>query len=214
MSSKKNFDFIRFDLTMLVEIINNNTNFLVTGGSSVDYFLKKVINKKDFNNNKKNFYLSDERITSKLKDTNFYKIQKFLKKKKNIKFIKINNYPKNLLLESEQYSKKLSKKIDVAFLSLGEKFHIASLFFNYPVIHSSKYASITYSDDFNFLRISVNKKLFSRIKKIYLFINGKNKLKQFNLMVKKNILNFYFDKKTQKKISLIYKDKKNKSKNH
>ena len=41
--------------------------------------------------------------------------------------------------------------MDVAFLSLGEKYHIASLFYNYPAIYSSQFTSITYSNDFKFL---------------------------------------------------------------
>jgi 6-phosphogluconolactonase/glucosamine-6-phosphate isomerase/deaminase len=206
MLSKIKFNYSTYDLSKLVKIINDNDKFLITGGRSVDYFLKKAIDKKKVNKKKKFFYLSDERISSDSKNTNFFKIQKYIKKRKNISFIRIDNFSKNLIQETEKYSKKLSKKIDVAFLSLGEKFHIASLFYNQPIIYSSKYACLTYSEDFDFLRISVNKKLLSKIKKIYLFINGKNKLKQFNLMVKKNILDFYFDKKSQKNINLIFKD--------
>ena len=203
----KNFNNIKYDLKILSKIVQDNQNILITGGSSVDYFFKKIIEKKIFK--KKyiyNLFLSDERISSKLKNTNYKKINELLKKKNNIKLYNINNFPKNLINETNKYSKILEKRIDVAFLSLGDNYHIASLFYNYPSIYSAKFAAITYSNEFKFLRISVNQKLLSKVKKIYLFLNGINRLNQFKKMVEDDTLEFYFKKNVQKKIYLVLKD--------
>ena len=97
----------------------------------------------------------------------------FKNKKKNFKFYRIGVSPKNLIKETNRYSSVVKGGMDVAFLSLGKNYHIASLFYNYPAIYTSKYTSLTLNYDFEFLRISVNKRLLSKIKKIYLFINGK-----------------------------------------
>ena len=203
----KNINYIKYNLNILSNIVAKNKNILVTGGRSADYFLSKVINNKKLNNKKLNFFLSDERISSKIKNTNSFKISRFLKKNKRLKLHKIDNYPKNLIKETKKYSELFEKnKIDVAFLSLGEDYHIASLFYDCRSIYDTKYTSITYSEKFKFIRISINKNLLSKIKKIYLFINGIGKLKQFQYMLKNGILNFYFKKKTQKKIILVLRN--------
>ena len=206
LNSKK-INYIKHDLNTLLNIVARNKNILVTGGRSVDYFLSKVIKDKKLDNKKFNFFLSDERITFKIKNTNNFKISKFFKKNRKLKLHRIDNYPKDLIKETNRYSELFEKnKIDVAFLSLGEHYHIASLFYDYPTIYDTKYTSITYSEKFKFIRISINKNLLEKVKKIYLFINGIDKFKEFKYMLKNGILNFYFKKKTQKKIILVLRN--------
>ena len=203
----KTINYIKYNLNTLINIVAKNKNILVTGGRSADYFLSKVINNKKLDNKKLNFFISDERISFKIKNTNSFKISRFFKKNKKLRLYKIDNYPKNLIKETNRYSEIFEKnKIDVAFLSLGEDYHIASLFYDCRPIYDTKYTSITYSEKFRFIRISINKNLLSKIKKIYLFINGKGKLKQFQHMLKNGILNFYFKKKAQKKIILVLRN--------
>ena len=195
-----------FHFENLLEVIKKKKTILVTGGSNIDFFLKKVFKNKSILNSKKSFFISDERISDNTLDTNHFKIEQlFKKRKKKIKFYRIISLPKNLITETNRYSSVVRNGMDVAFLSLGEKYHIASLFYNYPSIYSSQFTSITYSYDFKFLRISVNKRLLSKIKKIYLFINGKKRLKEFRTMINKKLLDFYFNKRQQKKIIVIYK---------
>ena len=195
-----------FHFENLLEVIKKKKTILVTGGSNINFFLKKVFKNKSILNSKKSFFISDERISDNTLDTNHFKIEQLLKKKnKRIKFYRIISLPKNLITETNRYSSVVRNGMDIAFLSLGEKYHIASLFYNYPAIYSSQFTSITYSNDFKFLRISVNKRLLSKIKKIYLFINGKKRLKDFRTMINKKLLDFYFNQRQQKKIIVIYK---------
>ena len=195
-----------FHFENLLEVIKKKKTILVTGGSNINFFLKKVFKNKSILNSKKSFFISDERISDNTLDTNHFKIEQLLKKKnKRIKFYRIISLPKNLITETNRYSSVVRNGMDIAFLSLGEKYHIASLFYNYPAIYSSQFTSITYSYDFKFLRISVNKRLLSKIKKIYLFINGKKRLKEFRTMINKKLLDFYFNQRQQKKIIVIYK---------
>jgi 6-phosphogluconolactonase/glucosamine-6-phosphate isomerase/deaminase len=207
MKYQNNLKFIKFDIDILYEELKGQKNIIVTGGRSVNFFLKEILKKISLKEkNKINLFLSDERISDNIKDTNSNKIR-YLVKKKNINFYKIDNYSKNLISETKKYSNLLNRNIDIAFLSLGENYHIASLFFDFPIIFQSKYAALTYSDKFKFLRISINQRLISKTKKIFLFINGKNRLKDFHFMLKKKILNFYFNKKAQKKLIVVIKKK-------
>ena len=207
MKCENNLKYIKFDINALLEQIKGKNNIIITGGRSIDYFLKEILKNTSFKKkNKINFFLSDERISDNIKDTNFFKIQNLIKKK-NINFYKIDNFSTDLISETKKYSKLLERNIDAAFLSLGDNYHIASLFFNLPSIFESKYAALTYSNKFKFLRISINKRLISKTKKIFLFINGKNRLKDFQFMIRKKIINFYFNRKTQKKLIIVIKKK-------
>ena len=128
------YKYLIINIKFLKNYLFNNNKFIITGGSSIDYFLKKILNK-NLNGNEikknKQFYLSDERMYSKLKESNSYKINKiFNKLPKSYKFYKINNNPINLKNEVQRYNKVLPKKIDVAFLSLGHDYHLASLIKN------------------------------------------------------------------------------------
>ena len=119
--NQKKINYTKYNLNTLSNIVAKNKNILVTGGRSADYFLSKVINNKKLDNKKLNFFISDERISFKIKNTNSFKISRFFKKNKKLKLHKIDNYPKNLIKETNRYSKLFEKnKIDVAFLSLGE----------------------------------------------------------------------------------------------
>lgn len=211
---KKNFKYIFFykEKKYLQNVFNKNKNFLITGGTSIDYFLNKILNKKKnylIKKNKvnKSFYLSDERICSSMKFSNTYKIKKIFKNlPSSYKFYGINNFPNNLINEVKRYNNILPKKIDIAFLALGDDHHIASLFKNMNIHYKAKNVFLTSSINFKFKRISVNKYILSKAGVIYLFINGIKRLKEFHYMVKNKILNKYFNIKSQNKLILILKD--------
>lgn len=206
------FKYIFFNKKYLQNIIFKNKNFIITGGSSIDYFLKKILNKKKnylINKNKINkfFYLSDERICSSIKFSNTYKIKKIFKKlPSSYKFYGINNFPLNLINEVKRYNNILPKKIDVSFLALGDDHHIASLFKNINIHYKTRCVFLTSSINFQFKRISMNKHILSKANVIYLFINGIKKLKEFDFMVKNKILKKYINLKSQNKLILILKD--------
>lgn len=62
--------------------------------------------------------------------------------------------------------------------------------------------------NFEYQRISINKILLSNADKIYLFINGMKRYKEFKYMVNNKIIDKYFSKKTQSKIILVFLNKK------
>lgn len=210
---KKKFRYKTFNIKYLTSLICSNNKFIITGGSSIDYFLKKILNK-NLNGNEikenKQFYLSDERMHSKLKESNSYKINKiFNKLPKSYKFYKINNNPINLKNEVQRYNKVLPKKIDVAFLSLGHDYHLASLIKNMKVYYREKNVILISSLKFQYKRISISKHFISKANKIFLFINGTKRLKEFRYMVKNKILNQYINLNNQKKITLVLRNIKN-----
>ena len=210
-SRRKKFKYIFFNKEYLQNVFYKNKNFIITGGSSIDYFLKEILNKKKnclINKNKVNkfFYLSDERVCLSKKFSNTSKIKKIFKKlPSSYKFYGINNFPKNLINEVKRYNNILPKKIDVSFLALGDDHHIASLFKNMNIYYKTKYVFLTSSINFPFKRISMNKHFLSKAKSIYLFIDGVKKLKEFDFMIKNKIFNNYFNLKSQKKIILVFR---------
>ena len=111
ISGRRNkFKYIFFNKKYLQNILYKNQNFIITGGSSIDYFLKEILNKKKnylINKNKinKSFYLSDERICKSIKFSNTNKIKKIFKKlPSSYKFYGINNFPLNLINEVKRYN--------------------------------------------------------------------------------------------------------------
>ena len=211
IGKRKKFQYIFFNKKYLQYIFFNNSKFIITGGSSINYFLKKILNKKNnylINKNKINkyFYLSDERICSSIKFSNSYKIKKLFKKlPKSYRFYAINNFPSNITSEVKRYNNILPKKIDAAFLSIGNDYHIASLFKNTKIHCKNRYIFLTACSNFKFKRISMNKYFLSKPHIIYIFINGIKKFRQFNFMVRNKILNKYINFKDQNKIILILK---------
>ena len=109
-----------------------------------------------------------------------------------------------------RYEKLLPKYIDLAFLSLGKSYHLASLFPKMKEHYKTKNLILSSAKGFQYKRVSINKHLLSRCKKIYIFINGKRRLNDLEVMVKKKIFNNYFSVKIQKKIILIFRNVKKK----
>lgn len=202
-----NFNYIKFNLSRLIKLIFENKNILITGGKSINYFIKKIFkNKNLIIKNKINFFLSDDRLFSINLDSNTNQLLRIFRNKKKINFFGYNNYPSKIDLEIKRYNKILPKRIDTAFLSLGSNYHIASLFPKMNVHYKTKKLIITSSANFEYLRISVNKNFLSNIKKIFIIINGKKRLEDFKLMIKKNILKKYFRTNAYKNITLILKN--------
>ena len=71
-----------FHFENLLEVIKKKKTILVTGGSNINFFLKKVFKNKSILNSKKSFFISDERISDNTLDTNHFKIEQLFKKKK------------------------------------------------------------------------------------------------------------------------------------
>jgi 6-phosphogluconolactonase len=131
---KKNQNWKRIFLNLFDSIIFKNTkkniNILLTGGSTIKKLYIFWSKNFKFYKKKFNFFVSDERLFVNNKYTNSYNIQNnFLINiaRFEYKFFKINSYPKSILDELNNYSKKI-KKIDIAILSLGKDGHLASIF--------------------------------------------------------------------------------------
>ena len=205
----QSFNYLNFDIRLLRIITSKYSKILVTGGSSINYFLKKIINFKSCKN--VFFYLSDDRLFCKKKNSNSFKINKIFDKFTNTrKFFGIKNYPKDITKEMMRYEKLLPNHIDIAFLSLGKSHHLASLFPKMKVYFKTKNLILSSAKGFKYKRISINKHFLSKCKKIYILINGKTRLNDLEVMVKKKIFNNYFSVKSQKKIILIFRNIKKK----
>ena len=197
-----NKNFLTFKKS--IDLKNKNKSIMITGGSSINFFFKKIVlsNKKKIN---AKFYLTDERIYSKkLSESNSFKILKILEKsKKLIKFYPINSEPENIKNEIKRYDKILPNKIDHLFLSLGKKKHFASLFLNMQNKNYTKKLSLVKSPSFKYKRITVTKNYISSAKNIYIFVFGLDKANLFIDLIKKNQLNCFFSKKKQKNLLWI-----------
>ena len=209
---KKKFIYKNFNINYLYSLIYNNNKIIITGGSSIEYFLKKVLDErklKKFRGDKKKklFYLSDERLFAVDELSNSYKIKKIFENlPKNFKFFELKTHPKKNTKEMMRYEKLLPNYIDLTFLSLGKSYHLASLFPKMKVHYRTKNLILSSAKGFQYKRISINKHFLSKSKKIYIFINGKRRLNDLEVMVKKKLFNNYFSVKIQKKIILIFRN--------
>ncbi len=166
---------------------------MLTGGKSIENFYKFLSKKIDDKFIKKtNFYMTDERIFQKEKDTNYHFINHTLFKnfrKNEIKFNKFYDEKKTINENLNFFDKKL-KKMDITFLSYGIDNHVASIFPNIkPIISKKKVLFIHNKDNVFQFRISVNKKFINKSKIIFLFFLGKEKKKIFYSLKKKNFKN-------------------------
>lgn len=154
-------------------------NILISGGSTLDYFLKFLSKKKK--TYKKNLILFDERITGNKKKRNFYKINKYLIQKaifKSKNFFNFENLSEKIENEKiKLIQEKLEKipKPDLALIGVGNDGHIGSIF----PLPKKKYRNFVVcrrkSEKFD--RISLNFNYIKKIKKIIIILgNGKKKI--------------------------------------
>ena len=119
---------------------HRNKNIFLTGGNT----FKKIYKNMNFNSinrfiEKKNFFITDERMKVDLKKTNYLNIYDNFLKKNNIKnFHYINFEVKNLKKEIKRYEKKLPPFPDLIFLSLGQFGHVASVYKKSKLLSSRK----------------------------------------------------------------------------
>ncbi len=193
-----------------------NRKILLTGGNTFKQIYSNInINPKSNHLKKKLFFVTDERINVKLKDTNFKNIKKNFFKNKNIKIFFYFNFKDNNIKNSlKKYSSLLPKAPDLVFLSLGSGGHVASIFKNSNLLEIKQKLGFKKKSKFMGARISISMNYINRSKKIILVV-GSNKsyeLKNFLLnrikhypafkINKKNILIYIYDKEYNKVINL------------
>ena len=115
----------------LIHLCNNKTEFniLISGGKTIKKVLINFIKNIKLNM-VINFYLIDERISSNIKMTNYYNLNKlFDNKNENTRFnLNSLNNNKNPKISAISYNKKLSKiNFDLSIISFANDGHIGVL---------------------------------------------------------------------------------------
>lgn len=185
---------------ILKDIFKNKNlkNVILTGGNT----FKKIyqfVDYLDIDINK-NFYFSDERcVNEKSYNSNFYNVKKHLfdNNIKNFNVHRINAFKKNKNIVVKNYIKKLPKKFDVMFLSLGSDGHLASIFDLKDANINSSFFFVKHN---KFNRISVGTKVINKTKKIFILVKGRKK----GLALKK-YLNERREKKSKYQLNLFKK---------
>lgn len=114
---------------IILRFLKKSKNIIVTGGSTVLPIYKELSR---HNLLKKNFFLSDERLVDlNSKVSNYKKLKNFKIFKKN-KFFFFKTYKKKKLfyIKKKQTPINDNVKYDLSILTIGEKSHIASIFFS------------------------------------------------------------------------------------
>lgn len=207
---KKNFLFIKNNWAKIsAEIIYSEiekihlkkeiVNIALTGGrtsSKIYIHLNKLLKK---NKKKINFCLGDERyLSNKSKLSNSFSINKVLLnyKNKDHKFFTPNTKNK-ISKEILAYEKQINK-IDILLLTLGDDGHIASIFPKFKIKRVTKNFFYFKNNWENFYRISISPNFLKKIKKTFIFVEGKKKLTVFNSL--KNNKNYMLP------ANLVYKN--------
>jgi len=165
-------------INLLNKILKETSSVLISGGNSIKKITKKFNNKIYIKKNS-SIFLSDERLYNNLNDlrTNYSNL------KKNFfsvyKFLKINFIYFILGQNDEVIDKIFQKNIKyqmpkVAILSLGNDGHICSIFKNSESVKLNQYLEIIKPKN-KIKRVTVNKKLLSKIPKIYVLVSGSKK---------------------------------------
>jgi 6-phosphogluconolactonase len=173
-------------------LLRKKINILLTGGRNalkLYFFLNIKIKKLDLR--KVIFWLTDERLNCKnKKESNYFSIKKVLFKKIDEKKYNFSNilYNLNDLKNSiNKYEIFFPKKFDLMIITLGDDGHVASLFpiakeesisenFIKAYVKSNKYKQ----------RVSIKKKLFNKINKIFVLCFGRKKKNMYNKLIKSN----------------------------
>ena len=171
--------------------ISDSKNIVITAGKTVKP-IYKILDKYNFE--KKNIYLSDERIVPYSSNLSNYKNLKnynFIKKNKFIHFNIENRFSK---IRSKEYFKSISKIkiLDFSILSLGKNCHVASIFFKKNTKSNQVYFFYKYR------RISISLKILARSKEIIIICNKKQRAAELakNIKNKKKGFKFFNNQKT------------------
>jgi 6-phosphogluconolactonase len=158
----------------------------LSGGNSTKKFYLELRNKlKSFKDKELNFFLLDERISTKYRNST--QIKRLLGNQ-NYSFLKKGNSA-TLLKNYNQELKKNCNQFDIIIAGVGEDGHIASLFPNLDSLKNKegKYFIIKNSPKLPLLRISASPKLITNAKISYIFFIGKSKQNAFKKFKNKNI---------------------------
>ena len=155
------------------------------GNSTKDFYVELGKKLKNIKNKKLNFFLLDERISTKYRNST--QIKKLLGNQ-NYYFLKKGN--STILLRN--YNNKLKKncnQFDIIIAGVGEDGHIASLFPNSDSLNNKekKYLMIKNSPKLPPLRISASPKLITNTKISYIFFIGESKQNAFKNFKNKKI---------------------------
>jgi len=170
-------------------------NILLTGGKTAsklyNYFFPILIKiNKSFST-----YLSDERCVDYNNiNSNFHLVSKKINnfKNSNISIFSILNKDKNYLKATNDYKKKIPKKIDLLLLSVGKDGHVASIFERDKKIHNTKQKVVFIKKKYNkFPRITITWETIKLAKKIFILCKGygRGKILFLSIMKKNHILN-------------------------
>ena len=149
--------------------------------------------------------MTDERLSSNLKNLNSVKLTKVLKKckgykKENILFFNTSSNPETSVISvSKKLDKLRLKKLNFCLLSLGEDGHLAGHFKSSKIFCDRRFVYTDKGPKPNPKRISFNVKWLKRCDNIVLCIQGEKKRKSFlnflqekglhsNLKIKKELL--------------------------
>ena len=173
-------------------------NVMVTGGNSIIKLYNYINTNLDRQlYHKINFFLTDERLFTNLKDTNSYTVKKHLfngLNKSNYKFFEFVQKNLNIFENLHNYNSKL-KNIDFLFISYGEDGHVASLFPDLKPLINLKNVSLIYnrSNKYKF-RLSISEHMLKKINNKFLFFIGKNKKKLLYQIRKENLKKYNYFK--------------------
>jgi 6-phosphogluconolactonase/glucosamine-6-phosphate isomerase/deaminase len=158
--------------------IKKKQNIILTGGSTFSKIYPFIKNHLPIRNK---YYLTDERINTDIKKTNYFNLKKNLINKKNINnFYFINPTPKKIDCECRRYSKIIPKKIDLILLSLGVGGHVASIFKKKQTPEKNLQKVIYFKKNkIRESRISINFTVINSAKNVFLVLDGKNKIEIF-----------------------------------
>ena len=199
---------------IFIKEISLSQNVMIAGGSTYKNFYKKL---SKLNNLKKvNFFLSDERLSLNKLKRNSYNIKKiFTNKTSNnsrpnfffdIKYYNLKN-KKQLLKNIKKNFYKMNKKINLAFLGVGDDGHIASLFKNNNKIYiNSEPFTLSKNKFEKFYRLSFSFNYLKKIKNIVFVLIGNKKNILLN-KVKKNENTTVFSeflRKTNSSVKIFY----------
>lgn len=165
-------------------------NVMVTGGKSITklyHYINTNLSRELYK--KINFFITDERLFTHVKNTNSYMVKKNLFKginQSNYKIFEFAQKNLNMFENLYNYNSKL-KDIDFLLISYGEDGHIASLFPDLKPLINLKNVSLVYnrSNKYKF-RLSISERMLKKTKNKFLFFIGKNKKKLLS-QIKKNV---------------------------
>ena len=142
-----------------------NKNIYISGGKSLNLLLNKIDKEKKII---ASFFLTDERLSSKIQKKNISNVKKRVKNK----IIKFDYSTYKNFNKLKLYCNKNLPKPDYVFMGIGKDGHVASIF-NYKKCKKNFFLCKKKGE--NFYRISVSEKMLLKSNEINIFINKKSK---------------------------------------